>query len=234
MADYLVFTLAAALAATGEFAGHERRGSVGWPGRSAILGLVAAAQGIRRDEAERLAALESLQTAVAVFEEGSHLRDYHTVITIPTAKAKRPNSRRDAFAMAAGEINTAITKRDYRTSPLFGVALWNGNLSEISEALKSPHFTLYLGRKSCPLAAPLAPQIVVAESPGNALLSLRLPPWYNEAKALRMYCDVADGDETGDTEQRNDVAIDRVKWHFRQRMVHRVPVDISIRRERAL
>lgn len=49
MQSYLVFTLAANMAAMAELAGHERRGSLAWPGRSALLGLLAAALGRRRD-----------------------------------------------------------------------------------------------------------------------------------------------------------------------------------------
>ena len=43
MNDYLVFTLASAFGAMGDLAGHERRGTLPWPGRSAILGLLGAA-----------------------------------------------------------------------------------------------------------------------------------------------------------------------------------------------
>jgi CRISPR system Cascade subunit CasD len=228
MADHLVFTLAAALGATGEFAGHERRGSVGWPGRSAILGLVAAALGVRRHEVERLAEMENLKVAVAVFDEGEPLRDYHTVMTIPTAKAKRPNSRREAFEMARGDINTTITKRDYRASPLFGVAVWGADLVPVQAALKKPGLMLYLGRKCCPLAAPMNPLLVAAASPVEALKSLSLPPWYQAGVATRVYADSFEGAGANVTEeQRHDIAIDRKKWHFAPRKVLRISTSIS-------
>ncbi len=230
MREHLVFTLAAALGATGEFAGHERRGSVGWPGRSAILGLVAAALGVRRDEPNRLAALEALKVAVAVFAEGEPVRDYHTVMTIPTAKARRPDSRRAAFEMADGEINTTITIRDYRASPLFGVALWGEDLLPLIRALSKPHFTLYLGRKSCPLAAPMLPQLVQAENPLEALAAVKLPPWYIEETASRVYSDAfEDASNSAILEQRHDIAIDRQKWHFAPRQVLRFSTSIVAR-----
>jgi CRISPR system Cascade subunit CasD len=230
MQDHLIFTLVAALGATGEFAGHERRGSVGWPGRSAILGLIAAAHGIRRTETGRLAALELFKVAVAVFDEGEPLRDYHTVMTIPTAKAKRPNSRREAFQLAKGNVNTTITIRDYRTGPLFGIALWGTDLAPTMDALKKP----YLGRKSCPLAAPMNPRIVAAENPVEALGKLELPPWYQSESASRVY---ADAFETTDSstirEQRHDIAIDREKWHFAPREVMRISCNITATAVRA-
>ena len=62
MVEHLVFTLCATLAANGDLAGHERRGTLTWPGRSAILGLLAAARGIRVLVAspEELAAMSKL------------------------------------------------------------------------------------------------------------------------------------------------------------------------------
>ena len=50
MNDYLVFTLASAFGAMGDLAGHERRGTLPWPGRSAILGLLGAGGGIEQPE----------------------------------------------------------------------------------------------------------------------------------------------------------------------------------------
>lgn len=231
MREHLVFTLAAALGATGEFAGHERRGAVGWPGRSAILGLVAAALGIRRHETAPLAALEHLRVAVAVFDEGAPLRDYHTVMTIPSARARRPDSRRAAFAMAKGDVNTAITIRDYRASPLFGVALWGDvELAPLSQALRTPTFTLYLGRKSCPLSAPLDPKIAEAADPLEALSHLRLPPWYPSATANRAWSDAFDGAPASALrETRHDQAIDRKLWHFAPRDVLRLSCGINAR-----
>jgi CRISPR system Cascade subunit CasD len=154
MADYLVFTLAASLGAMGDVAGHERRGSWTWPGRSAILGLLGAALGIRREDAQGQAGLNGLQMAVAVFSEGVPLRDYHTVQTIPTPAAKRPDSRPDAFRKAGLSVNTTITLRDYRAGGVYAVAVWGEGLERLAAALAKPVFTLYLGRKSCPLSMP--------------------------------------------------------------------------------
>lgn len=228
MAEHLVFTLTAALGAMGEFAGHERRGSLGWPARSAILGLVAAALGIRRDDAAGLASLELLRVAVAIFDDGVPLRDYHTVETVPTAQAKRPDSRRAAIEEAGLKTNTLVTLRDYRCGPLFGVALWGRvPLPPLAEALRRPVFTLYLGRKSCPLAAPLSPRIVEADEPVAALAAVILPPWRRGAIANRVASDRADTRDAGHIETRNDVMLDRAKWHFAPRDVVMLPVTIA-------
>jgi len=220
MADHLVFTLAATIASFGDVAGHERRGSWGWPGRSAILGLLAAAQGIRRNG--DFAALDTLRLAVAVFEGGQPLRDYHTVQTVPTALARRPQSRPEALARAGKDANTTITLRDYRTGVLFGVAVTGKGLPALADALERPVFQLYLGRKSCPLSAPLAPRVVQAGSAEAALAQVRLPPWHSGAAARVLF----DDSGPGLTEMRHDAPLDRQRWHFVARSVNSRAVDI--------
>ena len=226
MSDYLVFTLTASLAAMGDLAGHERRGSLTWPGRSALLGLLGAALGVQRDG--DFVALDALHLAVAVFDAGQPLRDYHTVQTVPTAAAKRPQSRPEALATATKErLNTTITLRDYRMAPLYGVAVWGGNLEALKAGLERPGFTLYLGRKSCPLAAPVGARVVQAEGPEAALSSLHLPPWRVGAIALTLVLDAADAAKPDRTELRHDQPLDRAKWHFSPRKVAFQDVHIT-------
>lgn len=226
MPEFLTFTLAAAFASFGDVAGHERRGSWTWPGRSAILGLLAAAQGIRREG--DFAALDALRLAVAVFDTGAALRDYHTVQTVPTAAAKRPQGRPEALARAGQGANTTITLRDYRTGVLYGVAVAGEGLPALAAALDRPAFHLYLGRKACPLAAPLHPQIVQAETPEAALGRLRLPPWASGASARTLYADDGlPGPAPERVETRHDAALDRRAWHFAPREVAVRAVHIS-------
>lgn len=220
--DHLIFHLSAAMGAMGEFAGHERRGSLIWPGRSAIIGLLGAAMGIRRDG--DFSALDRLRMAVAIFQPGEVMRDYHTVQTVPTARARRPQSRPDALRQAGRDANTTITLRDYRMGVLYGVAVWGGDLAAIAEALRRPVFTLYLGRKSCPLSAPVDPRIVGADTAQAALGQLRLPVWHRGARAVLMASDDAQGVPML---QRHDVPTDRARWHFAPRQVGMVTVDIT-------
>ncbi|MCL3883007.1 type I-E CRISPR-associated protein Cas5/CasD [Marivita sp. GX14005] len=223
MADMLVFTLSATLGAMGEFAGHERRGSLAWPGRSAILGLIGAAMGIRRNG--DFSALDDLGMAVAIFDAGTPLRDYHTAQTVPSAAVKHPQSRPEALRRGRTRLNTVLTSRDYRMAPLYGVALWDGPLDEIKAALERPVFQLYLGRKSCPLSAPLAPRRIEAGELEDALAQLRLPPWREGAVARQLVAD--EGTLQGAvTERRNDMPLDRELWHFGPRQVSIAPVEI--------
>lgn len=218
MTDYLVFTLCANLAANGDLAGHERRGTLTWPGRSAILGLLAAARGVRRDDAAGLAALNPLRIAVAVHDTGQPLRDYHTVQTVPTAAVRRPDSRAEALRRAGQAVNTTLTQRDYRSGVLYSVAVWGLDMAPFRDALLRPVFTLYLGRKSCPLSAPPAPRLVAAEDAVAALASAQMPQFRAAPPAQAIYSDAAM--ENARTERRNDVPLDRQLWHFASREVH--------------
>src|SRR3954452_22752570 len=86
MTDILTFALAAPLAAMGEIAVGERRGSWTRPGRSAVLGLIAACLGIDRDDEEAHAALESgYGLALRLQSLGPLLADYHTA-QVPPAR----------------------------------------------------------------------------------------------------------------------------------------------------
>ncbi|WP_148252067.1 type I-E CRISPR-associated protein Cas5/CasD [Aidingimonas lacisalsi] len=164
MTEYLVFRLYAPLASWGEAAVGESRPSATYPGRGAIIGLLGAALGVRRDDDERQRQLrESVCIAVKQRSPGALLRDYHTV-QVPAAQSKVTyHTRRDELNAPRKVINTILSSRDYRGDGLWTVAVWLTSqakltLSEMEQALKTPYFPLYLGRKACPPAAPLAPR----------------------------------------------------------------------------
>lgn len=216
MQPFLIFGLTANLGAMGELAGHERRGALLWPGRSAVIGLMGAALGIRRDG--DFSGLDALEIILGVYDSGTLLRDYHTIETVPSAAEKAPNSRPEALRSARGRTNTSITLRDYRAGPLFGVAAAGAGLEALEAALNAPRFTLYLGRKSCPLAAPPGARIVAATGPEAALAHLILPPWRRSARLHGLIVE----DDAG--EVVHDLAIDRARWHFAPRRIVARPV----------
>lgn len=221
--EYVVFTLAAPIGSFGDLAGHERRGSDAWPSRSAILGLVGAAMGIRRDDRAGQEGLSDWNVAVSTLSSGRQFRDFHTVQAVPTARIKRPSTRREALRFLKSGDNPTITRRDYRTDCVFGVALWgSGDLHELERALARPCFVPYLGRKSCPLAAPMAPTVVEAESPVEALRHIRLPPFLESRLDPEHPLSIASDEALpGAREQiRWDEPLDRAAWHFGPRTVH--------------
>ena len=185
--DYLVFQLQAPLSAWGETAVGEFRPTANYPSESALLGLLAAALGIRREEEDAHAALRNgYGFAIGVLSSGRLLRDYHTA-QVPgrvSLKNRPHNSRRDELNLPKDELNTILSTRDYRqdAASVVAVQVRDGApyaLSDMAQALATPRFTLYLGRKACPPAAPLNPQIIAAE---NALTALQA---YQQALAER-------------------------------------------------
>lgn len=182
MTNYLVFQLYGPMAAWGDVAVGEARVSANRPGRSALIGLLAAALGIRREDEDmqvRLAA--DYLFAVRVVSSGSFLRDYHTVQVPSKAAMKgRPGrTRRDELALPRDDLGTILSFRYYRSDAHYHVAVeaatedphWS--LAQLADALKVPQLPLYMGRKSCPLALPLQPRLVEAETLDQAFIGLK-------------------------------------------------------------
>lgn len=165
---FLVFQLQAPLSSWGDTAVGEYRGSYDYPGESALIGLLGAALGIRReDDAAHAALRQGYGFAIGVQSAGKLLRDYHTA-QVPgrVALKGRPHvTRRDELAVPKPDLNTILSTRDYRQDAACLVAVQARgvapySLEVLADGLRQPRFVLYLGRKSCPLAAPLHPQVI--------------------------------------------------------------------------
>ncbi|PWV65551.1 type I-E CRISPR-associated protein Cas5/CasD [Plasticicumulans acidivorans] len=188
--EFLVFRLYAPLAAWGRVAVGQERPSDPYPSKSAIVGLLAAALGIRREEEAALAALaEGYGCALCIDQEGALLRDYHTA-QVPSRVALKGRpllTRRDELAPARADLNTILSFREYRCDALARVALWARSgapqpLAALAAALRRPRFALYLGRKSCPPALPLCAQCLDAATLEAAFAAARFPDeWLDEA-----------------------------------------------------
>jgi len=173
--EHLLFQLYGPMAAWGDNAVGEYRPSHNYPSKSAIMGLLAAALGIDRPDrtqtAERREALENqhrqlantLGIAVQMHTPGVLLRDYHTTQVPPEKRGVTHSTRRSE--LLSPKLNTILSSRDYRCDAYSVVSLWTMekcpySLKNILQALEKPQYTLFLGRKSCPLALPLQPHIV--------------------------------------------------------------------------
>jgi CRISPR system Cascade subunit CasD len=173
--DYLVFRLYGPLASWGQIAVGGTRPTQRSPGRSALLGLLAAALGIRRTEDDRLQRLQqSTNIAVKEVSAGRLTQDYHTSQVPSVDKKYLYRTRKNELAIPADKLNTVLSRRDYRCDGLWVIAVsltasTYYSLVELCDALKQPAWPLYLGRKSCPLALPMSPQIVTTATLKNAL-----------------------------------------------------------------
>ncbi|OPX92695.1 MAG: CRISPR system Cascade subunit CasD [Syntrophorhabdus sp. PtaB.Bin027] len=182
--DYLLFRLYGPLASWGEIAVGESRHTAPYPGKSAILGLLAAALGIKREEEDRQKALaEGYHFGIKVLSTGSLLRDYHTTQVPDSVGSFSYRTRRDEMVIGKDRLGTLLSSREYRCDALSIVAVRAldkapYSLRELQGALLKPKLHLYLGRKSCPLAAPLKPLVLPAEGFGNALDKYQIGPLY--------------------------------------------------------
>lgn len=168
MAEMLLFQLYGPLASWGEAAVGEYRPSATHPGKSQIVGLLGAALGLTRDREDEHATLAAgYGLAVRIDAEGELLRDYHTTQVPPARRGQRFATRREELAV--DNLYTILSQRDYRVEAAWTCALWlrDGapySLEALAEALQTPKFVLYLGRKSCPPALPLNPKLVETTS----------------------------------------------------------------------
>jgi CRISPR system Cascade subunit CasD len=142
-------------------AGVERRPSSRDPGGGAILGLLAAALGIRRDQTERHLALgESLRIAVCGHGARRLVQDYRTVQTVEPLRRDEFLTRGEALRL--GRVHTLTGWRQHVEDGLWRVFVAAGEdqLRQIEAALLRPVFELYLGRREHPLALPPDPRLI--------------------------------------------------------------------------
>lgn len=233
MTEFLMFTLEAPLAAMGELAVGERRYGAERPAKSALLGLVAAALGIDRcDDDRHLALGRALAAAVLMLKQAPLITDYHTVQAPPARKGKRWVTRREE--LADPDLGTVVSFRDYRADACVVVALWSrpdGDippwpaLEEVATALRRPAYTLYFGRKSCPLGRPPAPEVVEAPTLSAAFRTYEILDAERSGRkpsplAGTLYAEPDAGPRLGEdwcedrVIRRRDEVVSRRRWQF--------------------
>lgn len=130
----LLLRLAAPLQSWGNNSKFEIRTTEKMPAKSGVIGMLAAALGLKRDA--DLSQLNALKFGVRADRGGDDLMDFHTA-----------HSAKNAY----------ITYRHYISDAVF-LAGFEGNeafLKELESALQNPRFPLYLGRRSCPPTLPI-------------------------------------------------------------------------------
>lgn len=134
----LLLRLAGPLQSWGYESKFDVRRTMGFPTKSGVIGMLAAALGYSREEP--LDDLNKLKFGVRVDCEGNLVRDFHTAIN------KKINK------------NPFVTNRYYLSDAIFLVGLESDDVNfliTLENALKNPVFPLFLGRRSCPPAMPL-------------------------------------------------------------------------------
>lgn len=149
-----------------------RRSSEREPTKSGVLGLVAAAKGMRRTDS--LEEILDLRFGVRVDQPGRLMRDFQT--------AQRPKTNRDG---TVSWTSMPLSHRYYLSDAVY-VAVLEGEsalVEGIDAALRRPEFPLYLGRRSCPPAGPVALGVFDGDL-GTALASI---PWQASSREQRRH-----------------------------------------------
>lgn len=134
----LLIRLAGPMQSWGSRSRFATRGTESAPTKSGVIGLVAAALGIRRNEPlERFA---GTRFGVRIDQPGRLERDFQTARSLDGA-ASMPLSHR--YYLADAVFLAGLEHED------------RGRLEAFAEALKRPAFPLYLGRRAFPPAGPI-------------------------------------------------------------------------------
>ncbi|MCL2659021.1 MAG: type I-E CRISPR-associated protein Cas5/CasD [Acidobacteriaceae bacterium] len=248
MTKYLLFRLYGPMASWGEIAVGEARHSATYPSRSALVGLLGAALGVcREDDKAQHALTNGYRFAVKVLSTGVPLRDYHTVQSPAGVKSAAYRTRAQELTDRQS-LGALLSMREYRCNSLTLVAVealagarWT--LEELRTRLICPVFPLYLGRKSCPPALPLAAMLVMAENLHDvfktklhSILALSHKdeaeaewPTPEDARVFRLYCQAPsyhweEGMQAGMNSDmrvmRQDQPLSRRRWQFAPRREH--------------
>lgn len=166
------------------------------PSKSGVLGLVCAALGLRRGEAnDRLKELAALRMGVRIDRPGERFSDYHTA-GAPGRGYEDDVSAVPRFGMMSaagkikltettGKIETWVMRKEYLADAAFLVALQGDSRTveyitadqadkSESASLRNPIWPPFLGRKSCPPSAPVFAGVGLFD---DLIAALRSLPW---------------------------------------------------------
>lgn len=132
-----------------------------YPSKSAVIGIIAASFGYKRDEDEKIKKLNDLDFAVRVDQVGTLRKDFH----IATKYKDNGDFERNY-----------VTYRYYLEDSVFIVALSSEDkkwMDEIIYALKHPYFQQFMGRRSCPVPI----DFVLKESEQGAIDAIKNLSW---------------------------------------------------------
>ena len=181
MTSYLILKLQGAMQAWGSHTYEDYRPSLIFPTRSAVVGLLGACLGLEREKPELLKALnDSFELGFSVLAhprlvEQRHFDKELKPRTVTLHKMTDYHTVLDARRSDGGKRDDAIvSRREYLCDAEFALALLFKDqavysLDKVVQAVKKPHYTPYLGRRSCPLHRPLFDSIVNADTAEQAL-----------------------------------------------------------------
>jgi CRISPR system Cascade subunit CasD len=153
MANTLFLRLEGPLQSWGERARWSVRDTTPEPTKSGVVGLLGCALGISSDEELRKLS-QSLRMGVRCDRPGTRIIDYHTIgggYDYPALRTAEGKPK-----ISSGGPHTEQTWRHYLCDASFLVALRGEPrlIARLADAVQTPHWVIFLGRKSCPPSRP--------------------------------------------------------------------------------
>ena len=176
---YLALYLRAPLQSWGASSKFGDRGTRDAPTRSGLLGLLAAACGIDKNDEVRdrewLSRAARLSMSVLAFRRGDRMIDYHTV----GARYDKddPWQKRMIPVTADGKPRgTDLTHRDYLVDSVFGAVMSGDDelVAKMAAGLADPVWGVWLGRKSCIPTEPILAGVFDSDESAREALLVRL------------------------------------------------------------
>ena len=171
---YLALYLDAPLQSWGYQSRFDQRTTLSYPTRSGVMGILCAALGVDRSDRGGLGRLSSLEMTVYALRQSGRLTDYHTVgggydvdRDWRTCIPRKANGKKPARGKEVVQ-----TYREYLQDSRFGVVLRGAQqlVQELDAALVAPRWGVWLGRKACVPASPIAQGVYEAEDAAVARL----------------------------------------------------------------
>ena len=204
------FRLEGALQSWGDHSKLNFRDTAAFPTKSGVIGLIAGAMGLKRDDPKIPEMCSVLKMAVRADRRGTVMVDYQNVGKTVQSDGKVTD-------------RTLQTWRNYLQDASFLVVLEGEEilLDDIQAALSHPVWVPYLGRKSCPASVP----ILATKHEGCIDTVLRDTETIAPRRDTEIYCEI-DG-ESGIW--KNDIILPRTRVNqpnYDRRRVQLVKLDI--------
>jgi CRISPR system Cascade subunit CasD len=174
----LVLCFDAPMQSWGQRARFVVRDTAAEPTKSGIVGLIAAALGVARDDDAAIAKLARLRIGVRTDREGTVERDYQTVQNVPDTEGKHHRGVESwRYYLADALFLTVIEGQETE-------------LGRLHQALANPRWPLYLGRRAF---LPGRPIVSISEPPATICCSiedvLATYPWLENQPNIRNAAD---------------------------------------------
>lgn len=195
----LLLRFAGPMQSWGDSSKFSRRDTRREPTKSGVVGFVAAALGRRRTDA--IDDIAALSYGVRIDQNGVLLRDFHT---------------------ARNESQAFVSERYYLADAVFLVGLSGDRalLEQVEQAIRSPLFPLFLGRRSCPPEG----RVSLGLRELDLLEALRAEPWLGttpkKPKRLEIVCD----GQTGSLSHDHPISFSQTKRTYALRSTMRTEV----------